>query len=62
MVAGLADALIGWRKATKPAAWDRLQRKLLTSPDPALRVRARDLNALFGDGRRARGSQAAGAR
>ena len=24
VVAGLSDALTGWRKATKPAAWDRL--------------------------------------
>ena len=48
---GMGDALTGWRKATKPPAWDRLQQKLLKSSDPTLRVRTRDLNALFGDGR-----------
>ena len=51
VVAGLNDALTGWRKATKPAAWDRLAEKLATAVDPALRARSRDLNVLFGDGR-----------
>ncbi len=51
VAAGMGDALTGWRKAAKPAAWNRLQQKLMTSTDPTLRVRARDLNALFGDGR-----------
>ena len=47
----MSDALTGWRKAAKPAAWDRLQQKLSTATDPTLRERVRDLNALFGDGR-----------
>ena len=51
VVAGLSDALAGWRKAAKPAAWDRLLQACSTSSDPALRVRVRDLNVLFGDGR-----------
>ena len=51
MVTGVGDALNGWRKATKPAAWDRLQAKLSTVSDASLRERVRDLNALFGDGR-----------
>jgi len=51
VVAGVSDALTGWRKATKPAAWDRLQKQLATATDPTLRQRARDLNVLFGDGR-----------
>ena len=51
VVAGLADALTGWRKAAKPAAWDRLSAELAASSDPALRARVRDLNVLFGDGR-----------
>ena len=51
LVAGLNDALTGWRKATRPAAWDPFQQKLSTAADPALRDRIRDLNVLFGDGR-----------
>jgi len=51
VVAGVSDALTGWRKAAKPAAWDRLQVKLSTAKDPTVRQRARDLNVLFGDGR-----------
>jgi putative heme-binding domain-containing protein len=43
--------LTGWRKATRPAAWDPFQQKLSTAADPALRDRIRDLNVLFGDGR-----------
>ncbi len=51
LVAGLTDAMTGWRKAKKPAAWDRFQEKLSKGPDPALQARVRDLNVLFGDGR-----------
>jgi len=51
VVAGVSDALTGWRKAAKPAAWDRLQAKLSTATAPTLRDRVRDLNVLFGDGR-----------
>jgi putative membrane-bound dehydrogenase-like protein len=51
VVEGVGDALTGWRKATKPAAWDRLQNALAASADPRLRERVRDLNVLFGDGR-----------
>lgn len=51
VVAGLSDALAGWRKAAKPAVWDRFLQGCSTSTDPTLRVRIRDLNVLFGDGR-----------
>ena len=51
VVAGLSDALAGWRKAAKPAAWDRFLQGCSTSNDPTMRVRIRDLNVLFGDGR-----------
>jgi putative membrane-bound dehydrogenase-like protein len=51
VVIGLCDALTGWRKAAKPAAWGRLEQLLSSSTDPTLRARARDLNVLFGDGR-----------
>jgi putative heme-binding domain-containing protein len=48
---GMADALIGWRHATRPPAWDSLSAKLAHSPDTAIRDRARDLSVVFGDGR-----------
>jgi putative heme-binding domain-containing protein len=51
ILAGLAEALRGWRQAQKPAAWDALQNKLSASTNAALRDRVRDLSALFGDGR-----------
>lgn len=48
---GMTDGLNGWRKATKPAAWDTIEKNLGNSPDLALRERVRDLSVLFGDGR-----------
>ncbi|MBE0544473.1 MAG: c-type cytochrome [Verrucomicrobia bacterium] len=48
---GMAEALRGWRKAPKPAAWDMLQARLSGSGDAGLRERVRDLSLLFGDGR-----------
>jgi putative heme-binding domain-containing protein len=47
----MADGLIGWHKAARPAAWDTLSRKLADSADAAVRDRVRDLSVLFGDGR-----------
>ena len=51
VIAGLSDALTGWRKAVKPASWDRFDQTLATASDPRLRDRARELNVIFGDGR-----------
>jgi putative membrane-bound dehydrogenase-like protein len=51
ILAGLAEALRGWRRAKKPAAWDALQTELSRSANTALRDYVRDLSALFGDGR-----------
>jgi putative membrane-bound dehydrogenase-like protein len=48
---GVTDGLTGWRKATKPAAWDALAMKLANSSEAVLRERVRDLSVLFGDGR-----------
>ena len=48
-LAGLAEALVGWRKAAKPAVWEGFRKSLGTSPETA--DRARDLDVLFGDGR-----------
>jgi putative heme-binding domain-containing protein len=47
ILGGLNEAFTGWRKAPKPATWDALVAKL----DPSLADKARDLGALFGDGR-----------
>jgi putative membrane-bound dehydrogenase-like protein len=51
ILAGMTEALRGWRKAPKPAAWDALQARLPGFANPALRDQVRDLSALFGDGR-----------
>src|SRR5262249_4887845 len=51
ILSGMSDALTGWRKARKPAAWDELATKLTNSSDAVLRDRVRDLSVLFGDGR-----------
>ena len=51
ILAGIGEGLTGWRKATKPAAWDALARKLSTTASAPLRDRVRDLSVLFGDGR-----------
>jgi len=51
VLAGMSEALAGWRKAPKPAAWEAFQAKLATATDPVLQERGRELSALFGDGR-----------
>jgi len=51
IVAGLDEALTGWRKAPKPAAWETLTAKLEGSGDERLRDSVRGLSVVFGDGR-----------
>ncbi len=51
ILAGLSEGMSGWRKATKPAAWDALAASVAKSDDEALRGRVRELSVLFGDGR-----------
>lgn len=51
VLAGLGEGLTGWRRATKPAAWESFAAKLAVTGDAALQERMRDLNLLFGDGR-----------
>ncbi|MEW6306603.1 MAG: PVC-type heme-binding CxxCH protein, partial [Verrucomicrobiota bacterium] len=51
VLAGISEALTGWRKAKKPAAWDALAQKLAGTANAALRDRVRDLSVVFGDGR-----------
>ncbi len=61
IVAGIAQALNGWRRATKPAAWETFAANATAATSasaasgvavtPALATRLRDLSILFGDGR-----------
>lgn len=53
VIAGVADGLKGWRKATAPAGWDRLVLLANKSDaiDQATAQRLSDLKILFGDGR-----------
>jgi putative heme-binding domain-containing protein len=51
ILAGLSEALRGWRRAKAPASWDALQRKLADATSARLRDRARELSVVFGDGR-----------
>jgi putative heme-binding domain-containing protein len=51
MLAGLAEALKGWRKAKAPASWAAMQKQLTGATSAAVRDRARELSVVFGDGR-----------
>ena len=51
VIAGMNEALVGWRKAPRPAGWERLRQSLATTTDDRLRTRLRDLDVLFGNGR-----------
>jgi putative membrane-bound dehydrogenase-like protein len=49
IVAGMAEGLKGWRKAPKPAAWDKFVASIPATETAALAA-VRQLNVLFGDG------------
>jgi len=49
LVGGLADGLAGWRRAPQPPGWEAAVAAV--AGDAELAVQARDLSALFGDGR-----------
>jgi putative heme-binding domain-containing protein len=49
LVAGLVEGLKGWRKAKKPAAWDKFVASIPSTDGAALEA-VRQLNVLFGDG------------
>ena len=51
VLAGMGEGLNGWRRATRPAAWERFAANVTADGDAALGQRVRDLNVLFGDGR-----------
>ena len=50
LLAGIADGLSGWRRATKPAGWDAIASRL-SQGDATRAAVVRDLSAVFGDGR-----------
>ncbi|MCD6049303.1 MAG: Cytochrome c [Verrucomicrobia bacterium] len=51
VLTGLSEALRGWRKAVKPAAWDSLASSANKSRDEKLVALVRELSVVFGDGR-----------
>jgi putative membrane-bound dehydrogenase-like protein len=51
VLAGLAEALTGWRKAPQPPGWAVVAKTLGQSPNTAIRDRVRELSVVFGDGR-----------
>ncbi|MDB6037835.1 MAG: Cytochrome c, partial [Verrucomicrobiales bacterium] len=51
VVDGMSEALTGWRKAPKPAAWNAFVERFSQSELTALSAKVRNLNVLFGDGR-----------
>jgi len=50
IVAGIAEALKGWRKAPKPAAWDAFVLTIPKKDSVLAQDQARQLNVIFGDG------------
>ena len=52
ILAGMAEALRGWRKAPVPASWKSAQETgFEPSPEPEVRRLVRELSVVFGDGR-----------
>ncbi len=51
VLAGMSEAFVGWRKAPPPQAWEAFHARVTAGDDAKLRDKARDLSALFGDGR-----------
>jgi putative membrane-bound dehydrogenase-like protein len=49
IIAGIAEALKGWRKAPKPAAWEAFV-ATIPKAEVAAQDQARQLNVIFGDG------------
>ena len=51
VLAGMSEGFVGWRKTPEPNAWEAFHARIDAGSDDKLRDRARDLSALFGDGR-----------
>ena len=48
---GMSEAFVGWRKAPQPPAWGAFRARIEAGDDEKLKAKARELSALFGDGR-----------
>jgi putative membrane-bound dehydrogenase-like protein len=51
LLAGMAEALRGWRQAPAPASWPAAQQALAAVRDPEVARLVRELSVVFGDGR-----------
>jgi putative membrane-bound dehydrogenase-like protein len=51
VLAGMSEAFVGWRKAPQPPAWEAFRARIEAGDDEKLKAKARELSALFGDGR-----------
>jgi putative membrane-bound dehydrogenase-like protein len=51
VLTGMTEALRGWRKAPRPADWDKIGEKLGASRNEQVRELTRELAVVFGDGR-----------
>ena len=51
LLSGLDDGLRGWRKTSRPAAWDQVSAALSDVDDPEVRRVVTNLSLVFGDGR-----------
>ena len=51
VLAGMSEAFVGWRKAPQPVVWEAFRAQIEASDDEKLQTKARELSALFGDGR-----------
>jgi len=51
LVQGMSMALRGWRKAPRPAGWNRFASLLSSHPSTGIQQQIRELSVVFGDGR-----------
>lgn len=51
VLAGMSQALEGWRKAPAPSNWSAIVSRLEARADPSIRRASASLSAVFGDGR-----------
>lgn len=51
VLTGMSEAFVGWRKAPQPPAWEAFHARVKAGEGEKLQAKARELSALFGDGR-----------
>ncbi len=51
LIEGMTEALTGYRKTSKPPAWEAFVQQIISSHNEVLHDRVRNLGVLFGDGR-----------